>query len=107
MTTNIEDEPSLGNVIKIENFSNLLKLFRVTAYVLRFINKLRKRDHAMKTNFSYSTAEEMRNARTMWVKENQKNVKNDIKFEQIKMQLNIIQDEEGLLMAYGRMKNAC
>ena len=43
VTTNIEDEPSLGNVIKIENFSNLLKLFRVTAYVLRFINKLRKR----------------------------------------------------------------
>ena len=40
MKITVVDTPNVENVIDIDRFSNLNKLHRVTAYVLRFIRNL-------------------------------------------------------------------
>ena len=94
-------------IIKSEDFSNLSKLLRITAYMLRFINKLRKVAVADNNFCCYCTAEEIDDAQMLWVKENQKLLKKCENYDQKVDQLNILADEKGVLRAHGRMKNAC
>eukprot|EP00795_Rhopilema_esculentum_P009789 gene9789-biopygen2755 len=62
---------SLRNVIKLENFSSISRLYRVTSYVLRFLHNCRKKSQKFDGELS---AEDMAKAELFWIKE----VQNDI-----------------------------
>ena len=41
---------SIGNIVNIEHFSDLIKLFRLSTWVLRFVNNLKKKYARQKVN---------------------------------------------------------
>ena len=59
---NREQIVGIGNIIKEESISSLQKLLRVTAWLLRFADKLRKRA----TMIGPLTASELERTRLMW-----------------------------------------
>ena len=55
--------PAVNQIINVEAYSDINKVFRVTGYVLRFIHNLRKRINAEEPELSnYVTVEEYRKA---------------------------------------------
>ena len=85
----------------------MLKLFRITSYVLRFINNLKKKMNTKEgQNSKHPTVEEMREAHTLWIKVNQIHLVNNVEYKQVETQLNCKVDEDGVIRSYGRMKYA-
>ena len=64
-----EGSNSLSNIIRFENHSNLLRLLRVTAYVCRFIEKVRAkiREVNAKELNTELTAAKLNKAERLWV----------------------------------------
>ena len=60
----------IDKIVDIEHYSNITTLFRVTAYVIRFVNTLKKRMRSeSQGNLSNElTADELRNSETLWIK---------------------------------------
>ena len=109
LLTTVEDKISIGNVIDINKYSNLFKLFRVTSYVLRFINNIKKKIEKMDgdcCDAKYPSADEMRAAHNLWVKANQLCLSEQKGYKQSHTQLNCAVDAEGVVCSYGRMKHA-
>ena len=85
-------------------------ILHVTAYVLRFVNKLRKQS----TNKGrVLTVEEIQEAEKVWIKKSQEcNFKEIFKSlekgerNQMVMQLGIYKDKDGILRSEGRIKNS-
>ncbi|XP_060597240.1 uncharacterized protein LOC132751135 [Ruditapes philippinarum] len=95
--------------IDSKRFSSLTKLLRVTAFVLRFIQKLKK----VKRKYGYLECEELLEAENMWIKHIQEtHFQSDINSIQAKkgtnrqQQLGLFLDERGLLRCTGRLENA-
>ena len=93
--------------IKIENYSTVSKLLRVTAYCLRFIRNVRRKNIKNKT----LSKEEIDEAEVMWTKYVQKkHFENDGsdngKQSNLRRQLGVFVDENGLLRCRGRIGNA-
>ena len=95
--------------IQYKQYSSVTKLFRVTAYVLRFIGKLRKQ-----TSESLSlTVNEIQKAEQMWISyvQHQHYSKvfesvGDKTFMNLKRQLGLYVDEKGIIRCRGRFENA-
>ena len=101
------DGRSIDNVIDLTKYSNVLKLFRVTSYVIRFIHNLkRKRNNESLIKNKYVNAEEMRQAKIMWIKANQVCLRMGTKYIELVLSLNIKEDDSGILRTYSRLKNA-
>ena len=118
----------LPNIIDIERFSSLTKLFRVTAYVCRFVKKLRDRlKNKEETNKQMLgpcakeeinnkmlgpcaedtiTVEDVNKAKIMWIRESQKELKGHKKFDDWVKQFNIFSDDDSVLRCGGRLQNA-
>ena len=95
---------SIGNVIVIEKFSCLQKLYRVTAYVLRFLRNIRvpKEERVMTSELN---VDEIREAEFRWIKENQTTIDQEDR-QQLEKCLNVALDTKGLLRTNDRIKNA-
>ena len=93
----------IESVIDPKRFSNLYKLFRITAYVLRFVgncrNKLRQEPRDI-------TTKEINKARLLWVKQIQTLLVTDSKCEKTKTNLGIFVDEERIYRCGGRSHKA-
>lgn len=95
--------------LKLEKFSTVAKLWRVTALALRFVNKLRK-----KTNqHGPPDASEIANAEMLWTKHVQRQQYHEVvdsinksKRNNLQHQLGIYIDQCGLLRCRGRLDNA-
>ena len=92
-----------------KKYSSLFKLLRVTAYVLRFVDKLKKRDHRT----GPLSAKEIEIAKLLWEKNIQSKSYPDIldrmqkgKKSNIIHQLNLQLDSNGLVRCHGRFGNA-
>ena len=89
--------------------SSLLKLLRVTAWILRFVDKLWKRDHRT----GPLSAEEVQVARLMWEKNIQLKSYSDV-IDRVQQgrknntvhQLNLQLESNGLLRCHGQFGNA-
>ena len=102
-----EGSNSLSNIIHCENYSNLLRLLRVTAYVCRFVEKVKGKIRGVKAKELNSelTAAELNKAERLWVIESQKSFKEEPAFEVWKRQLELfIQD--GIWRCKGRLSKA-
>ena len=110
----IEQVPQIGihNVLKISNYSSLLKLLRVTAYFLRFVNNVR--NPATCTVGALST-QETNNALSMWIYDCQQTCFHQ-EYKQLKSksakrsslvrQLRLFLDAKGYIRCSGRIHNA-
>ena len=101
--SNVEKTPNMSQVICPERFSSPLRLFRVTALVLRFANKLR----GAATSTVQPEAEEIQRAKLMWMRHMQVTLPDHKDFPAWKQKLGLFQDEDGVWRCGGRMLISC
>ena len=97
--------------IKAERFSSLQRLLKVTAWIVRFINKLTKKSTS--ATVGPLTAEEIAKAKLLWDTYIQQKrfadtirmIKSGEQFN-LKDQLNLMLDQHGVIRCHGRYQNA-
>ena len=105
------NELDLEKVIKTSDYSSAERLFRVTALVLRFINKLKvaskgQSERGVTPDVSELTEVELANAENVWLKDAQKSVKFQANYRRLQHELGLFEDENGVLRCNGRVANA-
>ena len=85
--------PSLSSVLDPNKFGDFKRLIRVTAFVLRFLRNARSKETKEKLIGPLSKSVEI-----LWLKEMQKNVVRSPRFENLKQQLGLYSDDNGLLI---------
>ena len=90
----------IGHVVDCERFSTTHKLYRVTAYVLKFIQLLKKVISPELVQQDLTLAEEL------WIQESQMTIMQDERFPTWRMQFSLFQDERQLWRCGGRLQNA-
>ena len=101
-----ERKLNLDCIIPLKGFSSLQRLVRVTAYVLRFVSNLKRKNEKKELTDEDLKQEEIERARELWIREMQGSVLNDEKFDQVKVSLSLYKDDKGILRCGGRLKNA-
>ena len=102
LLTHSTPEINLNEVIQIERFNNLPKLLRTISYVVRFINNCRQRENKNKDELS---AEELKHAEMLLIRNEQKNIKKS-RLEELKKQLGTFTDTEGIIRCKGRLSKS-
>ena len=74
-----EEKSSISQIVNCENFCPTNRLFRVTAYVLRFVDRLKKSRKSNDTLQVAATlsAQEISHAENLWIKEAQRQLVGD------------------------------
>ena len=93
---------SIRNLIDVERFSSLSKLLRVTAYVLRFVDRCKTKE--LRTG--EVTVEETEKALHAWIKAEQGEIVKEKKFSNLKNQLSLFAGSDGTLRLKGRLENS-
>ena len=97
----------LTELLNPSQFSNCRKLYRVTGFVLRFVNNLEARYKGGKLQLQTEenlTVKEIGTAERLWLLEIQRELTVDAKyFEKLEAQLNLFQDQHGLIRWRGRL----
>ena len=101
-----ERKLNLDCIIPLKGFSSLQRLVRVTAYVLRFVSNLKRKNEKKELSDEDLKQEEIERARELWIREVQGSVFNDERFDQVKVSLSLYKDDKGILRCGGRLKNA-
>ena len=96
---------SLSNIMCFKNYSSLLKLLRVTAYIIRFIDKLRNKRLSMTEPMLQLNAQEISRAERLWIIEAQKSLLEEPAFQTWKQQFGLFL-EDGVWRCKGRLHNA-
>eukprot|EP00112_Aurelia_sp_Birch-Aquarium-sp1_P000703 Seg1067.16 transcript_id=Seg1067.16/GoldUCD/mRNA.D3Y31 product="putative protein K02A2.6" protein_id=Seg1067.16/GoldUCD/D3Y31 len=100
-----ESKQNLSSVIDCNRFSKEIKLYRVTARVLRFINNLKACVRKEDTVDGELSTEETRKAQKLWLEEIQRAFDEDPKFPKVRENLGV-EKIGGLYRCQGRMQNA-
>ena len=65
-----------GNTINIEHFSDLIKLFRLSAWVLRFVTNLKKKHSGRKLNLNrLISTSEIRFVKLLWIQKKSRKIR--------------------------------
>ena len=96
------DGNNLHGIINVERFSSYLKLLRVTAFVLRFINNTKKGVQKM---CGVITSKEIDSTEMLWIKSEQNFIRLDPQFKNLEKQLSLFSDD-GILRLKGRFGNS-
>ena len=99
-TSLVNTQVNLTYLLDPKRVSRFHKLLRITAYVLRFINRIRGKSYTCSTG-SPRTAE-IKAAEIMWIKEAQR----DMDTKQLEGQLGLFKDEDQVIRCKGRVGNA-
>ena len=76
--SSVSTPDSIVNAIDRKTFSSEQKLYRVTGYVIRFIENLKRNQNKLKiVLMNYATIEELRNAKLLWLKANQRELEDE------------------------------
>ena len=95
----------LPSIIDVNKYSSVRKLLIVSAWIFRFLKNIR-------INFNdrhldkYISSDERSMALNFWIKINQNILVNSDNYEDVKCSLNLIEDEKGIIRAYGRIQQA-
>lgn len=109
LTTEPSNPVKLTEIIDCERFSDATKLFRVTALSLKFIRNLKSAKTERREAQSKQTtltAEEISEAKVLWIREVQKPFERERNFENLKQQLGLFRHEDTILKCKGRLGNA-
>ena len=96
----------IAKVMTCEDYGNLQRLFRVTALVLQFVKLLKLRSQKNVETQKELTSQDIAVAETLWVKEIQKSLSNNPKFEIWKRQFGIFTDDSGIMGCMERLSQA-
>ena len=94
----VTTQVKLTSIIDGTRISNFQRLLRITAYVIRFVNRVQKRTETM----GNPTTAEMKDAETLRIKEAQRNVERN----QLEKQLGLFNDEDGIIRCRDGLDNA-
>ena len=98
---------NLREVSKLDSFSNVKKLYQVTAWVLRFINNLKRKVHSEVLNLSRCLDRtEISVSELLCLHDNQNNITQSKNYSQLEKSLVLITDENGLFRSRGRLQSA-
>lgn len=108
--------PKIGNIMKCDTFSDITSLLRVTAYLLRFANNLKRKVNKSTVITDQLSADEIENARKHWIKSAQsdsfhkeivavrnKDLSTNLPYVK---QFGLFMDEMGILRCKGRLDNS-
>ena len=100
----VEASGGIGIVTDIERFSDLERLLRVTAFVIRFVSNLKKSVKKTEDVYGELAVEELVVAEKLWVKYEQSIISTDkLKFEKLKNSLDLFYDEEKFVRSETRL----
>ena len=105
MVVNAREKRDVSNVIDIERFSNSMRLFKVTAYVRRFIHNAKMSFARGERITGRLSRQELANAELDWVKSAQERLKQNEQLHRLTKQLNVV-EEVGVLRCRGRLCNS-
>ena len=98
---------NLENIIYSSDYSSILKLFRVTAFMLRFMDNLRSRSRQHEQNVGPLNPPEILKAEHAWLQTVQQQfIDGDPKFKMLQKSLGLFYDENKMLCCKGRISNA-
>ena len=96
------DGPSLGQVIRCDDYSLLQRLLNVTSNVLKFIDNLKEkiRNDATTDEVFVSRPPD---AKLLWIKEAHRSLTASVQFRTLEKQFNLFLDGEGIRRCGGPM----
>lgn len=97
-----EELHSLSHIIDCQCYSTMHRLLRVTAYVLRFVNNLRKTNGSDNSHTRALSSTEISEAKSFWIKEAQTSLTEHSKFQCWKQQLNLFLNPCGVWRCGGQ-----
>ena len=103
MIVQVKTQGRAERVIDLEKFSSSEKLFRVTAWVLRFLRNLKAGKQGENKQFGELSVHELVETERVCIKEAQTKFKTDEKYAQFSVSL---KEEEEILRCQGRLKNS-
>ena len=95
----------LNNVVDCRAFSCFKRLVRVTALVFKFIRLMKAKRKGVDEKPEITSAD-LEGAELCWIKEVQKSLKDKETFRTWKQQLNLFEDERGVVRCRGRLGNS-
>ena len=100
-----ENNYGIQNLIDISRFNDYLKLLRVTAYVIRFVNNLKQKVEKQGLNLQFLQPIDIENAEFEWIRIAQKEF-SSIKsyFNQLKIKFGVFFDNQNILRCGGRLQ---
>ena len=96
----------VSELIDCKRFSALSRVLRVTAQVLRAVEKFKNWKNHQGNTHSTVTLAQMTEAGLLWVKDAQQSMSQKSDFESHKRQFNLFKDEKGVWRCEGRLSNA-
>ena len=97
---------TIDNIIDIKGYSDVTKLFRFTALVIRFVKKLFQKVKGDNLNLnSYIDPKEICEAKVHWVKANQLRLLKSENYKHLSKNLSLIFDKESIIRCYSRLEN--
>ncbi|XP_068670171.1 uncharacterized protein [Montipora foliosa] len=97
----------IAQIMRAEDISDLQRLLRVTALVLKFVRTMKSSLKKDIPSPSESAAQDiMVNAETIWIKEVQKSLSKNPKFEIWRKRFGIFTDSQGIMRCNGRLSKA-
>ncbi|XP_028403430.1 uncharacterized protein LOC114526129 [Dendronephthya gigantea] len=99
---------SLNTVIDCTKYSSLKKLIVVTGYVRRYVNNVRKRAKQLTDVIveEFLTVDEYESALSLWIKAEQRLIREQSNYGNLRGSLNLFEDKDGLLRLKGRFANS-
>ena len=91
---------TVGSVIDCERYSTMHKLYRVTAFVLKFI------DLSKRTTSTGLATQDLSRSELYWVRDCQRHLEKDKRFATWQVQFSLFMDENELWRCGGRLQNA-
>ena len=95
------DNTDVSNLLDCDKYSSVHKLYRITAYMLKFVDLLKNRDHSCELSHT-----DLARAKRLWILECQAALMRDKNFPTWKSQFNLYLDENQLWRCKGRLEHA-
>ena len=96
----------IAQIIRSEDYSELQRLLRVTSLVLKFTNIIKSKLRKEVQTQVELTSQDIALAETLWIKEIQRSLSKNPKFEIWKQQFGLFVDGHGIMRCIGRLANA-
>ena len=97
---------NIESVISCENYSSAKHLFRVTAYVIRFVQNFKRRVKGEDCVIGELSLKEFLGAKNLWFLQMQSSLKSEKHYQKNSVLLKAFDDENGLIHCGGRIENA-
>ena len=101
-----ERKPTVGDVMSCEDFSSFQRLLRVTAYILRAVNRFKAKGKPDPILPITLTPQEIATAEKLWITHAQKDLVVQKDFDALRCQFGLFLDDKGLWRCGGRLQNA-